>query len=51
MISYSAKDLCTRSCMQIKMFTDHPEKRPAPNANVDIGETFQHTFAKTIKGI
>jgi len=45
MVSFSAKDLCTRSCMQIKMFIEHPEKRPIPNLNIMMGEDFQRKVA------
>ena len=34
MISFSAKDLCTRSCMQIRFFNENPDKRPKPNVNI-----------------
>ena len=43
--SFSAKDLCTRSCMQIKMFDEHPELRPKPNINTNNGVSYQHTIA------
>lgn len=43
--SFSAKDLCSRSCMQIKMFDVHPEKRPVINANQQTGVSFQHQIA------
>lgn len=46
MISFSAKDLCTRSCKQIKFFNEFPEKRPKPNTNTLFGETFQHKVAE-----
>lgn len=32
-INFSAKDLVSRSCMQIKMFLEKPELRPKPNLN------------------
>ena len=51
MISFSAKDLCTRSCMQIKFFIENPDKRPKPNSNVLFGETFQHKVAEQTKGV
>lgn len=51
MISFSAKDLCTRSCMQIKFFNENPDKRPKPNSNVLFGETFQHKVAEQTKGV
>lgn len=43
--SFSAKDLCSRSCMQIRMFDLHPEKRPVPTINTEIGVTHQHQIA------
>lgn len=51
MISFSAKDLCIRSCMQIKMFTDHPEMRPQPNFNTEFGQSFQHRIASMTKNV
>ena len=51
MISFSAKDLCTRSCMQIKFFNEHPDKRPKPNSNILFGETFQHKVAEATKEV
>lgn len=47
-MNYSLKDICTRSCMQIKMFTDYPEKRPAPSEMVFKGEEFQNEVAKSL---
>ena len=46
MISFSAKDLCTRSCMQIRFFNENPDKRPKPNVNTIFGESFQHKVAE-----
>ena len=43
--SFSAKDLCSRSCMQIRMFDLHPEKRPVPTMNTESGVTHQHQVA------
>lgn len=51
MISFSAKDLCTRSCMQIKFFNEFPEKRPKPTTNMLYGETFQHKVAQQTKDV
>lgn len=51
MNTFSAKDLCTRSCMQIKLFRDHPEKKPQPSAMVAYGEKFQKAVADTIPNI
>ena len=50
-ICFSAKDLCTRSCMQIKLFRDRPELKPTPNANQWEGVNFQHELAATIPNI
>lgn len=50
-ISFSAKDLCSRSCMQIKMFAEHPEKRPTPTPQVYEGESYQHQVAKTMADV
>lgn len=49
--SFSAKDLCSRSCMQIKMFDLHPELRPIPNINQENGTNFQHQIALNTKNI
>ena len=49
--NFSAKDLCTLSCMQLKWFSCHPETRPKPNSNVLMGESFQHKVAKTTDGL
>ena len=43
--SFSAKDLCSRSCMQIRMFDLHPEKRHIPTMNTESGVTHQHQVA------
>ena len=43
--TFSAKDLCSRSCKQIKMFNEHPELRPKPNENVINGSKFQDEVA------
>lgn len=51
MISFSAKDLCTRSCKQIMFFNVYPEKRPKPNANTVFGETFQHKVAEETNNV
>ena len=51
MISFSAKDLCTRSCMQIRFFNENPDKRPKPNVNTIFGESFQHKVAETTKEV
>ena len=50
-MTFSAKDLCSRSCMQIKFFNEHPELRPKPNINTEIGTTFQEDVAKSTKGV
>lgn len=51
MASFSAKDLITRSCMQIKMFAEHPERKPQPSQMVYYGESFQRAVADTIPNI
>jgi len=51
MISFSAKDLLTRSCMQIKMFAEHPEKKSQPSQMVVYGEKFQKAVTETIPNI
>lgn len=50
-IYFSAKDLCTRSCMQLKMFMQKPELRPKPNINQFNGVNYQKELAKTIPNI
>lgn len=39
------------SCMQIKMFAEHPERRPQPSAMVGFGERFQRAVANSIPNI
>ena len=39
------------SCMQIKMYAEHPERRPQPSAMVEYGEKFQRAVANTIPNI
>ena len=51
MNSFSAKDLVTRSCMQIRMFAEHPERKPLPSQMVDYGEKFQRAVADTLPNI
>ena len=50
-VYFSAKDLCTRSCMQIKMFREKPELKPKPNMNQWKGCDFQHEIAKTLDNV
>lgn len=50
-VYFSAKDLCTRSCMQIKMFRERPELKPKPNTNQWKGCDFQHEVAKTLDNV
>ena len=49
--SFSAKDLCSRSCMQIRMFDLHPEKRPISTINTETGVTYQHQIALTTDNV
>lgn len=49
--SFSAKDLCSRSCMQIKFFDEHPELRPKPNININEGVSFQHQIALNTENV
>lgn len=51
MSSFSAKDLCTRSCMQIRMFMVHPEKRPQPTQNMIEGVLFQEKICSQQKDV
>ena len=51
MASFSAKDLVSRSCMQIKMFAEHPERKPQPSAMIVYGEKYQKAVANTIPNI
>lgn len=51
MNSFSAKDLCMRSCMQIRMFMLHPEKRPQPTQNMLEGVAFQDNVCKSLKNV
>ena len=53
MYSFSAKELCTRSCMQLKMFMEHPEKKPTPfeNPNIVMGDKYQHELARNFTNV
>ena len=51
MSSFSAKDLCTRSCMQIRMFMLHPENRPKPTPNMMSGLSFQEMVCSQQKDV
>lgn len=53
MNTFSAKELCTRSCMQLKLFMEHPEKKPIPfeNKNIVMGNKYQHAQAKLFNNI
>ena len=51
MITFSAKELCTRSCMQLKMFAEHPERKPQPSSMIQYGEKFQRAVASTLHNI
>lgn len=51
MISFSAKDLCTRSCMQIKMFRERPELKPQPTENQKKGNELQSQIAKRFSNV
>lgn len=51
MNSFSAKDLCTRSCMQIRMFMMHPENRPRPTQNMLDGLSFQEMICSQQRNI
>lgn len=44
----SAKDLCMRSCSQIKLFRDFPDKKPKPSEDATAGEKYQHAVAKYV---
>ena len=50
-INFSAKDLISRSCMQIKMFLEKPELKPKPNINQWKGVDYQHEIATQIDGV
>ena len=51
MITFSAKDLLTKSCRQIKMLKEHPELNPSPSNMMIYGSNFQKAVADTIPGI
>ena len=51
MITFSAKDLLTKSCRQIKMLTAHPEYRTAPSSMMIYGSKFQDAVADTIPNV
>ena len=47
----SAKDLCTRSAMQMKMFLEKPELKPKPNFNQYQGIDYQHNLTQRIPNV
>ena len=47
----SAKDLCSRSCMQIKMFHEHPELKPKPTFNMLEGERHHKEVVSKLKDV
>lgn len=49
--NFSAKDLISRSCMQIKMFMERPELKPKPNFNQWNGVNYQHEIAQQTDGV
>lgn len=51
LVSFSAKDLCSRSAMQIKMFREKPELKPVPTINQLNGISYQDEVAKRVKGL
>lgn len=51
MITFSAKDLLTKSCRQIKMLNSHPEYRTPPSAMMEYGSKFQDAVADTLPNI
>jgi hypothetical protein len=51
MNTFSAKDLVTRSCMQIRMLAEHPERKQQPSQMVEYGEKFQRAVADTITNV
>ena len=49
---FSAKDLCSKSCTQIRMFALHPElrqKTPTQIEHANAGEQFQRRIARSAK--
>lgn len=50
-MNLSAKDICSRSCMQIKMFIEHPELKPKPSFNMLEGETHHREVASKLKDV
>ena len=51
MITFSAKDLLTKSCRQIKMLNAHPEYKVAPSSMMIYGSKFQDAVADTIPNV
>lgn len=43
---FSLKDLCSRSCMQIKMFDEHPELKKKPSELMLKGSEYQESIAR-----
>lgn len=50
-VNFSAKDLVSRSCMQIKMFLEKPELKPKPNFHQMNGVNYQHEIAQQTDGV
>lgn len=50
-MNLSAKDLCSRSCMQIKMFIEHPELKPKPTINQIDGNIHHQEVVSKLKGV
>ena len=50
-MNLSAKDICSRSCMQIKMFIEHPELKPKPTFDMLAGEEHHKEVASKLKDI
>jgi hypothetical protein len=51
MILLSAKDLCSKSAMQIKFFLEHPEKKPTVKQNQIQGINYQYNISKKIPNL
>jgi hypothetical protein len=51
MITFSAKDLLTKSCRQIKMLNVHPELKTGPSSMMVYGSKFQDAVADTLSNI
>lgn len=51
MLYCTAKDLCMRSCSQIMLFREFPEKKPKTDGTMSNSEKFRHSIAGRVAGL